>query len=530
MFLFAILFGLFTTLIVPVLAIVAFVRTGRLSRQLLELKREIGQMRPVLSSVPEADQVVTAPAEIRAPIAAAESSSTAPPSLAEPKPERPPQRPLRNQLEELLTVRGLIWLGAVTIALAGAFLVKHAVDREWLTPASRVFLGGLLGFVLICAGEWLRRRPRLQALPAMAPNSVSAALTASGLSIAFASAYAAYALYGLIVPLFAFMGLAAIAIAALALALLHGPFVALLGMLGGFVTPLLVRSEEPSAVTLFTYLLVITLSSLFVIRRKDWRALAVVALLGAVLWPFAWMLLLFSREDVVPLGLYIVVSFTSFLMFAPFTRDLSSIVTAAQGDNRPALSAAVFGWSVLIAAAFLLFVLVSQSDDSFSALTMLALWMGFCLAFGRSGAGREGAAGVAAILTLGVFAAWHFPAVLSSLEPLVRSESLVYSANLPPELAPFALAALFFGALFGVGGFVAIWGAAQPAFWAALSAGVPAQLFVIAYWRFLTLGLTCAGRRHRSRLPPLISSLSIVSNDTGPRLATMPCSGSTPQP
>jgi len=41
-FLFAILFGVFTTLVVPILAIVALVRTGRLTRQLAELKGEIG--------------------------------------------------------------------------------------------------------------------------------------------------------------------------------------------------------------------------------------------------------------------------------------------------------------------------------------------------------------------------------------------------------------------------------------------------------------------------------------------------------
>jgi uncharacterized membrane protein len=147
------------------------------------------------------------------------------------------------------------------------------------------------------------------------------------------------------------------------------------------------------------------------------------------------------------------------------------------------------GWSVLLTAAVLIFLLVGLSGYSFSALTVLAVWTGFCLGFGRSGVGREGAGVVAAILTLGVFATWHLPVIQSSLEPLVHTGSLLDSTNLPPELGPFALAALFFGALFGVGSFIAIWGAARPALWAALSAWVPALLFVIAYWRFLDFGL-----------------------------------------
>ena len=488
-FLFAILFGVFTTLVVPILAIVALVRTGRLTRQLAELKGEIGQLRAALSTAPDIGEVVTAPIEVSAPAAAVASRSPAPAPSPVPAPETAPQRPLRTRIEELLTVRGLIWFGAATVALAGAFLVKHAVDREWLTPATRVALGGLLGLLLVGVGDWLRRRPVAQMLPAVAPNSVSAALTASGLAVAFASAYAGYALYALIGPLPAFTALAAIAIAALALALLHGPFVALLGILGGFVTPLLVRSTEPSAITLFSYLLVITLSSLIVIRRRNWQSLAAVALLGAALWPLGWLLILFSQADVIPVGLYVVASFAALLILSPFTNGALSLISLLHGNDRAALGAAVFGWSTLCAAALLLFLLVGLSNHSFSALAILALWTSFCIGFGRSGADRESAAVLAAILTLGVFATWQLPGFVSTMEPLVRTDTLLESANLPPELGPFALAALFFGALFGIGGFVTIWGAPRPALWAGLSAGVPALLFVIAYWRLLDFGL-----------------------------------------
>ena len=72
-FLFAILFGLFTTLVVPILAIVSVVKTRRLARQLAELKGEIGQLRAALSTAPEIGEVVTAPAEVSAPAVAVAS-------------------------------------------------------------------------------------------------------------------------------------------------------------------------------------------------------------------------------------------------------------------------------------------------------------------------------------------------------------------------------------------------------------------------------------------------------------------------
>jgi uncharacterized membrane protein len=177
------------------------------------------------------------------------------------------------------------------------------------------------------------------------------------------------------------------------------------------------------------------------------------------------------------------------LILSPFTNGLPSLIPALRNNDQAALSAALFGWSTLLAAALLLYLLVGLSNYSFSALAVLAVWVSFSMGFGRSGTGRESVAVLAAILILGVFATWQLPSYVSMMQPLVRTDTLLTAANLPPELGPFALAALFFGALFGIGGFVTIWGAARPALWAGLSAGVPALLFVVAYWRFLDFGL-----------------------------------------
>ena len=38
-------------------------------------------------------------------------------------------------LERTLTSRWLVWLGGVTIALAGIFLVKYSIDQDWLNPS-----------------------------------------------------------------------------------------------------------------------------------------------------------------------------------------------------------------------------------------------------------------------------------------------------------------------------------------------------------------------------------------------------------
>ena len=67
--------------------------------------------------------------------------------------------------------------------------------------------------------------------------NIPAILTAAGTAVAFATVYAAYALYGFLVPATAFILLGLVALGTLAAALLHGPALAGLGVVGAFVTP-----------------------------------------------------------------------------------------------------------------------------------------------------------------------------------------------------------------------------------------------------------------------------------------------------
>ena len=84
--------------------------------------------------------------------------------------------------------------------------------------------------------------PAAAAIAAIKPDYVPGALTSAGLFICFASIYAAYALLDLIGPTTAFIGLAMVALVAFALAALHSPIVAVIGLLAGFATPALISS------------------------------------------------------------------------------------------------------------------------------------------------------------------------------------------------------------------------------------------------------------------------------------------------
>ena len=146
----------------------------------------------------------------------------------------------------------------MALALGGIFLVKYSIEAGLIGPRLRLFFGALLAAALVVGGEWARRQKQLAGFAALPAADIPSILTAAGTTVAYATVYAAYGLYGFLDPAFAFVLLGAVALATLGAALLHGPALAALGLVGAFVTPLLVASTAPNYWALYIYLAVVT--------------------------------------------------------------------------------------------------------------------------------------------------------------------------------------------------------------------------------------------------------------------------------
>src|SRR5262249_7120754 len=109
-------------------------------------------------------------------------------------------------------------------------------------------------------------------------------LTAAGTTVAYTTVYAAYVLYGFLPPAAAFILLGMVALATLAAALLHGPALAGLGVIGAYLAPMLVASNEPDYWSLYIYLAVVTAAAFALARFRLWPWLAVAALVLSALW------------------------------------------------------------------------------------------------------------------------------------------------------------------------------------------------------------------------------------------------------
>jgi uncharacterized membrane protein len=463
-------------------------RIEALAQTISELMPESGARRAEASPAPEAPQAKpTSEPPKQEPLPSEPARQTG--SFAPPPPEptaRPASRPSFGLgLELQLTSRWLVWLGAVTIALGSVFLVRYSIERGWLGPSVRVAFGLSFGLALMLGGEWLRRQPLQRAIAAARADFVPPALTAAGLFAAFASIYAAYDLYHLLGPLVAFLGLAAIAALGVGLALLQGPFIALLGMAGGFVTPALIESQTPSAFALFGYLLALVAGSLAVVRYKAWWWLAWAALAGSALWLLLWLVTAWRPGDALPLGGFLLALVGLFLFVLP--READPPVTAWNPFAVAWLGPGLIARAAATVAALFILLLVRVDGYGGTSVGVLALLALAYLVVARRYAVFEALAVIAALAVVTAMLGWYLPADVSLPQPLYviegRAHGAVPGPIVPPELVPFLAVTGAFAAWFSLGGFVALWGAARPWFWAGLSATTPLLLLAAAYWR-----------------------------------------------
>src|SRR6266850_5510738 len=103
-------------------------------------------------------------AESIAPAAPSEATEQAAGGPAAPPPPLP--QPDRG-FEETVGTRWVVWIGGLTLALGGFFMVRYSIEAGLLGPGVRTMLGGLFALALLLAGEWTRRKESISAIEAL---------------------------------------------------------------------------------------------------------------------------------------------------------------------------------------------------------------------------------------------------------------------------------------------------------------------------------------------------------------------------
>jgi len=229
--------------------------------RLSSLENEVRNLRPEVVPVLQPEVAAAAPKAFGVPslvpITAVAPIGQEKVSVPPPIPERfikeavpqiatPPRPPIN--WEQFMGAKLFAWIGGLALFLGVAFFVKYSFEHNLISPELRVAIGFVVGASLVIGGLLLKRKE----------NAVTAqTLCATGILVLYAvtfagRAYYHFAFFGLI-PTFLLMTLIT-AIAFLLAVRLNGMVVAVLGIAGGFLTPVLLSTGEDYPLLLFVYI------------------------------------------------------------------------------------------------------------------------------------------------------------------------------------------------------------------------------------------------------------------------------------
>lgn len=299
------------------------------------------------------EQPPARPAAVPPPIpqiSVASVSVPAMPSAGRASPPPAPEVKMRStftppiSLEHFMGAKLFAWVGGLALFLGIIFFVKLSIERGWISPALRTAIGFAIGAALVGAGVVIERRKRYGVL--------AHTLCATGIVVLYGVTFAAHALYHLPpfhLPLATFAMMTLITLAAFLLAVrMNAQVIAILGMLGGFLTPPLCSTGQDNPFGLFSYIALLNIGVLAVAKNKRWLHLTAIAAGGTLLMEGGW-LIRFFRPSQYAIGANTWIPIVVFLVF-------------------PALFAAATWWSRR-----------RDDDDAFPALSTLALCGGAML-------------------------------------------------------------------------------------------------------------------------------------------------------
>lgn len=289
----------FFSLLVPAIAIWAFIRVRRLEQQLRErpaavgdtdreshltarlslLERQVHELRGHLAAL-SAESPLAAPPATPPPATSRMSVSDVP---APPRPSEPPQskpQTIGFDMEQRIAGRWLNRIGIVALLLAVSFFLKYAFDNDWIGPRGQVAMGLLGGAAILILSQWLLRRDHAE---------FANRIAGLGGGVLYLSLFAGANYYHLFPPLLAFGGMAIVTATLVVIAVKRdSQAMALVALVGGLLTPALLSTGRDAPVELFTYLALLNAGVLLVARTRQWPKVEWLAFAGTMLYFWGW--------------------------------------------------------------------------------------------------------------------------------------------------------------------------------------------------------------------------------------------------
>ena len=229
--------------------------------------------------------VAVLPSALRSPEPAATSQEFPKPpitTLPPPLPRNEPSRGLRLNWEQFMGAKLMAWIGGLAGFLAVAYFVKYSFEHDLIPPEVRVAIGFVISAALVVGG--LMMKPERFRITAQV-------LCAMGIVSLYAVTFACNAVYHFpffgTIPTFLLMTLVT-ATAFLLAVRMNAQVVAILGLLGGFLTPVLLSTGHDNPGGLFGFIALLDAGLVSVALHRSWFHLVPLAAVGTVMTQIGW--------------------------------------------------------------------------------------------------------------------------------------------------------------------------------------------------------------------------------------------------
>lgn len=311
---------------------------------------------PVAGTVPGGLQ---SPAPARSPPTGAAIPQSIPTQIAVTTAAPRVQSPVTpTQIEGVEARIGRVWMnriGALVLLLGVGFFVKYSFDQGWISPMRRVLSAGATGLALIITGELCIRRRM---------DHFAVGLLGAGIAILYTASFAAYHLYHLIGTNTAFLLLCGVTALSTLIAVRGNlPAIAILGIVGGFWTPIALSTGQNRQIELLTYVLILDIGFLLSALIRRWQVIRVLGWVGTLVLFGGWYLSHYEAD-----ALHRTLGF-AFALFIVFHVDAFIWASRRGGGASRLLATLVHANNAVFFASFY-----------FLARTQYAHWMGlFCV-------------------------------------------------------------------------------------------------------------------------------------------------------
>lgn len=334
----------------------------------------------------------------RPKVAAPTVSAAMPKAIAQPlkpltpKTNQPDNTPDKVSIEQLIGTRWIPIAGIILLICGAAFFLKYAYDNFNISPLSRIIAVTVSGLVAIVVGEITRRRGY---------EIVAKSVTALGFALLYASVFVANAIYHIIDPWPALaLAITITTVAMLYAVVLDEIVIAFLSLLGGYLSPIIISSQQNLPAPLFTYLFVLSIGAIQCAYYRKWRPVNFLTFIGTFALYTIWFMnyyginvnYLISDPAEMPVAIIGLTAFFAVFLITPVLYELIKKTKAGKEDvllilinsaitfyylyailnptHRLVLGFATLAMSAIHLALMAIFVIRSKEDSDLHAVLL----------------------------------------------------------------------------------------------------------------------------------------------------------------